>query len=72
MTGGRDEASLGCGLRGEDQFGLHGEHRGYFEELEEGGVIHVHYFAHHKLNFLGIFSSPETDHSHVRYNSTEL
>lgn len=55
MKGGRDEASLGCGLREEDQFGLHGQHRGYFEELEKGSVVHVQFFIHHKLHFLEFF-----------------
>lgn len=55
MKGGRDEASLGCGLREEDQFSLHGEHRGYFEELEEGSVFHVHYFTHKNFISWGVF-----------------
>lgn len=55
MKGGSYEASLGCVLREEDQFGLRGEHGGYFEELGEGSVVYVHYFTHHKLHFLGIF-----------------
>lgn len=54
MKGGRDEAPLGCGLREEDQLGVHEEHGGYFEEQGEGSVVRVHYFTHHKLHFSGI------------------
>lgn len=37
------------------------------------GVFSMYIISRIKTSFLGVFfSSPETDHSHVRFNSTEL